>query len=56
MLNFKQELKKLWEKHYIDNNPIKHNVHLKIGTRSNRNLNQLLVKKKPPKAMLMNVV
>ena len=56
MLNFKQELKKLWEKHYIDNNPIKHDVHLKIGTRSNSNLNQLFVKKKPPKAMLMNII
>jgi hypothetical protein len=56
MLNFKQELKKLWEKHYINNNPIKHNINLKIGTRSNRNLNQLFVKKKPPKSMLMNVI
>jgi hypothetical protein len=56
MLNFPCELKSLWEKHYIHNNPLKHNVHLKIGTRSNRNLNQLFVKKKPPKAMLMNVV
>ncbi|CAF3717848.1 unnamed protein product [Rotaria sp. Silwood1] len=56
MLNFKQELKNLWKKHYIDNNPIKHNIRLKIGTRSNKNLNQLLVKKKPPKAMLMNAV
>ena len=56
MLNFKQELNKLWEKHYIDDNPVKHNVDLKIGTRSNRNLNHLFVKKKPPKAMLMNAV
>ncbi|CAF1255117.1 unnamed protein product [Rotaria sordida] len=56
MLNFKRELKSLWEKHYIDNSPIKHNIQLKIGTRSNKNLTQLLVKKKPPKAMLMNVV
>jgi hypothetical protein len=56
MLNFTRELKKLWEKHYIGNNPTEHNVRLKIGPRSNRNLNQLFVKKKPPKSMLMNVV
>ena len=56
MLNFQRELKSLWQKHYIDNNPLNNNVRLKIGTRSNRNLTQLLVKKKPPKAMLMNVV
>ncbi len=55
MLNFKRELKNLWDKHYTDNNPLKHDVRLKIGTRSNKNLNQLLVKKKPPKAMLMNI-
>ena len=56
MLNFKRELKNLWDKHYIDNNPMKHDVRLNIGTRSNNNLNQLLVKKKPPKVMLMNVL
>jgi hypothetical protein len=55
MLNFKRELKSLWEKHYINNNPLNNNVRLNIGTRSNRNLNQLFVKKKPPKAMLINV-
>jgi len=56
MLNFKRELKNLWKKHYIENNPLNNNVHLKIGTRSNKNLTQLFVKKKPPKAMLMNMV
>lgn len=56
MLNFKRELKNLWEKHYIQNNPKNKNICLKIGTRTNKSLNQLLVKKKPPKAMLMNVV
>jgi len=56
MLNFNRELKKLWKEHYIDNNPVKHNVHLKIGTRSSKNLNQLLVKKKPPRSMLTNVI
>jgi hypothetical protein len=55
MLNFKRELKSLWEKHYINNNPLNNNVRLNIGTTSNRNLNQLFVKKKPPKAMLINV-
>ncbi|CAF1466254.1 unnamed protein product, partial [Adineta steineri] len=53
MLKFPQELKKLWKKHYIDNNSTMKSVHLKIGKRSNKNLNQLLVKKKPPKTMLM---
>ncbi|CAF1448082.1 unnamed protein product, partial [Adineta steineri] len=52
MLKFPQELKKLWKKHYIDKNSTMKNVHLKIGTRSNKNLNQLFIKKKPPKAML----
>ncbi|CAF1475610.1 unnamed protein product, partial [Adineta steineri] len=55
MLSFTQELKKLWKKHYIDNNSTMKNVHLKIGTRSNTNLNQLFVKKKPPKTMLAYV-
>ncbi|CAF4221148.1 unnamed protein product [Adineta steineri] len=55
MLKFPQELKKLWKKHYIDKNSTMKNVHLKIGTRSNKNLNQLFIKKKPPKAMLAPV-
>ena len=39
MLKFQRELKSLWEKHYTNNNPLRNNVHLKIGTRSNRSLN-----------------
>lgn len=56
VLRFTRELKRLWDKHYRHNNPLMKNVLLKIGTRSNKNLNQLLVKKKPPKAMLTNAI
>ena len=55
MLQFKQELRCLWEKFYVyDGSRIK-NVHLQIATRSNKSLCQLLVKKKPPRNMLTNI-
>ncbi|CAF1619484.1 unnamed protein product [Adineta ricciae] len=55
MLKFSDELRSLWKKHYQDNHPIMKHVAIQIGTISNRNLNQLLVKKKPPEAMLIHV-
>jgi hypothetical protein len=54
MLQFKQELRRLWEKFYIYNGSRVKNVHLQIATRSNKSLCQLLVKKKPPRSMLTN--
>ncbi|CAF1516215.1 unnamed protein product [Adineta ricciae] len=55
MLKFTDELQSLWKKHYQDNHPIMKHVALQIAPISNRNLNQLLVKKKPSQAMLINV-
>lgn len=52
LVNIAKELKHLWNEHYINKNPIKQNIRLRFGTRSNKNLCQLLVKKKPSKAML----
>ena len=55
MLKFKRELRRLWEKFYIYPGSPMNNVRLQIGTRSNKSLCQLLVKKKPPKSMLTNM-
>ena len=52
-LEFKKELHRLWRKHYIYPGSPMNNVTLKIGTQSHRSLHQLLVKKKPPRAMLV---
>ena len=52
-LEFKKELRRLWRKHYIYPGSPMNNVTLKIGTQSHRSLHQLLVKKKPPRAMLV---
>jgi len=51
-LKLKRELHQLWKKYYIYKSSPMNNVCLNIGTRSNKSLNQLLVKKRPPKAML----
>jgi hypothetical protein len=55
MLQFKRELRCLWEKYYIYKGSRMNNVRLQIGTRSNKSLCQLLVKKKTPKSMLTDV-
>ena len=52
-LEFKKELCRLWRKHYIYRGSPMNNVTLKIGTQSHRSLHQLLVKKKPPRAILV---
>jgi hypothetical protein len=54
MLKFKRDLRLLWQKFYVYSGSPMNNVHLQIGTRSNKSLCQLLVKKKPPKNMLRN--
>ena len=53
MLKFGQELRHLWEKYYIYPGSLMNNARLQIGTRSNKSLCQLFVKKKPPKEMLI---
>jgi hypothetical protein len=55
MLQFKQELRRLWEKYYIYPGSQMNDVSLQIGTRTNQSLCQLFVKKKPSKNMLKNV-
>ncbi|CAF1574383.1 unnamed protein product, partial [Adineta ricciae] len=55
ILKFSDELRSLRKQHYQDNHPLMKHVALHIGTTSNRNLNQLLVKKKPPQAKLIQV-
>lgn len=54
MMNFTDGLRQLWNEHYINKDPIKQTIRLRLGTRSNKNLCQLLVKKKPSKSMLRN--
>ncbi len=54
MLQFKRELHRLWKKYYIYNGSPMNNVKLKISTQGNKSLNQLLIKKKPPRSMLVN--
>ncbi len=50
MLNFKRELCHLWKKYYIyDGSPMN-----EYNTTNNKCLNQLLVKKKPPRSILLN--
>ncbi len=55
MLQFKRELRILWEKYYIYKGSVMNNVRLQIGTHTNKSSCQLFVKKKPPKNMLTNV-
>ena len=55
MSSFKHELKSLWEKRYVQKNPQMQKIQLKISTRSNRNIQQFFVNKKPAKAMLINI-
>ncbi len=55
MSQFNRELRHLWEKYYLYPGSLMNNVRLQIGTRSNKSLCQLFVKKKPPKKTLTNV-
>ena len=55
MLDFKRRLRHLWKKYYIYPGSPMNSVTLKINTRTNKSLYQLLVKKKPSKSMLTNV-
>jgi hypothetical protein len=49
MLQFKCELHPVWKKYYIYNGSLVNNVILKISTKGNKSLNQLLIKKKTTK-------
>jgi hypothetical protein len=55
MLDFQCELRRLWNKYYIYNGSPMKDVSLTIVTRINKSLSQLLIQKKPPKSMLINV-
>jgi len=55
MLDFKNKLRYLWKKYYIYPGSPMNNVTLKISTGTNKTLQQLLIKKKPPKSMLINM-
>ena len=52
-LEFKNELRRLWNRHFVYPGSPMNSVTLKIGTQSHRSLHQLLVKKKPPRSMLV---
>ncbi|CAF2684125.1 unnamed protein product [Rotaria sp. Silwood2] len=55
MLDSKYQLSRLWQKYSIyPGSPMK-NVTLQISTTTNKSLSQLLIKKKPPRSMLINV-
>jgi hypothetical protein len=54
MLQFKCELNRLWKKYYTYIGSPMNNVTLKISTQGNKSLNQLLIKKKPPRSILVN--
>jgi len=54
MLQFKHELRRLWKKYYMFKGSPMNHATLTIGTRTNKSLQQLLVKKKPPKSMLIS--
>ena len=54
MLNFKRELYALWKKYYIYDGSPMNDVTLKVTTRSNKSLSQLLIKKKPSRSLLRN--
>ncbi|CAF4271436.1 unnamed protein product, partial [Adineta steineri] len=55
MSDFPQKLHQLWKKYYMYPGSLMNNVTLKIGSRTNTSLQHLLVKKKPPKSMLINI-
>ena len=50
--NFKNEFRKLWTKFYAYKTSVVKNVRLMITTFSNPSLNDLLVRKKPPRSLL----
>jgi hypothetical protein len=54
LLHLKHELRHLWKKYYNYDGLPNNSITLKVGTRTNKSFNQLLVKKKPPKSMLRN--
>jgi hypothetical protein len=55
MVQFRKELRRLWEKHYIYKGSPMNAVALSIRPRTNKSLCQLLVKKKPAQEILRNI-
>jgi hypothetical protein len=55
MLDFQRELRRLWKKYYLYNGSPMNDVTLTIVTRINKSLGQLLIQKRPPKSMLINI-
>ena len=55
LLNFKREFRQLWTKYYSYNGSAMKHVHLVMTTLSNPSLNDLLVKKKPPRSLLTKI-
>ncbi|CAF1487064.1 unnamed protein product [Adineta steineri] len=55
MSDFPQKLRQIWNKYYIYPGSRMNNVTLKISSRTNKSLQHLLVKKKPPESMLINI-
>ena len=53
-LQFKRQLCRLWEKYYVYDGSLVNDVKLKFSTRSNKSLNELLVRKKPQRSMLVS--
>ncbi|CAF1534072.1 unnamed protein product [Rotaria sordida] len=51
-LRFKHEIHELWKKFYVYKGSPIHDVTLKISTRTNKSLNELLIKKKTTKIMV----
>ncbi|CAF4344610.1 unnamed protein product, partial [Adineta steineri] len=52
-LQMKRELHRLWKKYYIYEGSLVNDVKLKFSSKSNKSLNELLVRKKPPRSMLV---
>ncbi|CAF1385952.1 unnamed protein product [Adineta steineri] len=52
-LQLKRELYRLWKKYYIYEGSLVNDVKLKFSSKSNKSLNELLIRKKPPRSMLI---
>ena len=52
MLHFKRELHRLWKQYYVYDGSPANSITLKIGTRTNKSLSQLLIRQKPAKSIL----
>lgn len=55
MMHFRHAFRKLWHKYYVYKGSVMSDVHLMLTTRSNPSLNDLLVRKKPPRSLLNKI-